>query len=273
MQALEAQHLHHLAAALVAVAINDRHALPGLDPAAVDPTDADQSDVAGVVEAGNLHLERSGRVDVRRRHVLDQCLEQRVEVALGDVGGQAGVAVQRRGEDDRELQLLVGRAQLVEQVEGLVHDPVGACARAVDLVDHDNRPEAHRERLLGDEPGLRHRAVDRIDQQQHRIDHGQHAFDLAAEICVARGVNDIDAIVLPGDRGVFRQNRDSTLALLVVGIHHPLGQLLVRGEFAGLAQELVDQRGLAMIDVGDDGDVSELHVGRDLNSRRGSRPL
>jgi hypothetical protein len=32
--------------------------------------------------------------------------------------------------------------------------------------------------------------------------------------------------------------------------------LLVFAESAGLAQELVDQRGLAMVDVGDDGDVA-----------------
>ena len=44
----------------------------------------------------------------------------------------------------------------------------------------------------------------------------------------------------------------------VVRVHDPLGDLLVRGEGAGLAQQLVDQRGLAMVDVGDDGDVADL---------------
>ena len=45
--------------------------------------------------------------------------------------------------------------------------------------------------------------------------------------------------------------------LEVVGVHHALGHLLVRGEGAGLAQQLVDQRGLAVVDVGDDGDVAK----------------
>jgi hypothetical protein len=36
-------------------------------------------------------------------------------------------------------------------------------------------------------------------------------------------------------------------------VHHPLADLLVFTESAGLAQELVDQRGFAMVDVGDDG--------------------
>ena len=41
-------------------------------------------------------------------------------------------------------------------------------------------------------------------------------------------------------------------------VHHPLGDLLVRAEGAALAQQLVDQRRLAVVDVGDDGDVADL---------------
>ena len=44
-------------------------------------------------------------------------------------------------------------------------------------------------------------------------------------------------------------------------VHHALGDLLVLAEGAGLAQQLVDQRGLAVVDVGDDGDVADLCVG------------
>jgi hypothetical protein len=60
------------------------------------------------------------------------------------------------------------------------------------------------------------------------------------------------------DRAVFRQNGDAALFFDRVGIHDPLGDLLVRGEGAGLLEQaLVDQRGLAVVDVGNDGDVSE----------------
>jgi hypothetical protein len=38
--------------------------------------------------------------------------------------------------------------------------------------------------------------------------------------------------------------------------------VLVRGESARLLQQLVDQRGLAVVDVGDDGDVSSGAVHR-----------
>ena len=39
-------------------------------------------------------------------------------------------------------------------------------------------------------------AVDRVDQQQHRVDHREHARDLAAEVRVSRGVDDVDVLSL-----------------------------------------------------------------------------
>ena len=43
------------------------------------------------------------------------------------------------------------------------------------------------------------------------------------------------------------------------GIHGALGDPLVLAEGAGLLEQPVDQGGLAMVDMGDDGDVAKLH--------------
>ena len=75
---------------------------------------------------------------------------------------------------------------------------------------------------------------------------------------VPRGVDDVDAVVVPADRRVLRQDRDAAFLLDRVRVHQALGLLLPHVERAGLLQELVDQRRLAVIDVGDDGDVAEL---------------
>jgi hypothetical protein len=64
---------------------------------------------------------------------------------------------------------------------------------------------------------------------------------------------------VPEHRGALGQDGDAALALLVVGIHGPLGMRLVGAEHAGLGEQLVHQRGLAVVDVGDDGDVAERH--------------
>jgi CheY-like chemotaxis protein len=162
-----------------------------------------------------------------------------------------------RGVHHREIQLLVGGAEAVEQIEGLVEHPARTRLVAIDLVDDDDRTQAVLERLLRDETGLRHGPVHRVHQQQHAVDHGEHALDLAAEVRVPRRVDDVDAIVAPGDGGVLGENGDATLALEHVRIHDALLQVLARIERAGLAQQLIHERGLAMIDVRDDGDVAK----------------
>ena len=61
--------------------------------------------------------------------------------------------------------------------------------------------------------------------------------------------------------GVLGQDGDAALALEVVVVHHPLGHLLVGAERAALPQQRVDERGLAVVDVRDDGDVAAERVG------------
>ena len=256
VETLEGEHLADLGLAAVLVAVIDDHFLVRLDAAALDAADAQLTDVGRVVERTDLQLQRRVLIHFRLRHVLQDGVEQRAHVGARLVGIQHREAVQCRGEHDREVELFVGGTQLVEQIEGVVDHPVRACARAVDLVHHDDGLQAESQRLAGDEAGLRHRAFDRVDQQQHRIDHRQHALDLAAEVGVARGVDDVDVRAFVFDRAVLGENRDAAFFFDIAGIHDPLGHLLVRCEGAGLAQQLVNQRGLAMIDVRDDGDVA-----------------
>src|ERR1700679_2324049 len=122
----------------------------------------------------------------------------------------------------------------------------------VDLVDADDRLEADLQRLADHELGLRHRPFGSVDQHDRAVDHREDALDLAAEIGVAGGVDDVDPMILPDHRRRLGENRDAALALQVVGIHHPFGDALVLAKRAGLLQQTVDQRGLAVVDVGDD---------------------
>ena len=59
------------------------------------------------------------------------------------------------------------------------------------------------------------------------------------------------------DRRVLGQDGDAALAFQLVRVHDALGDGLVGAEGAGLAQHGIDQGGLAMVDVGDDGDVAD----------------
>ena len=180
--------------------------------------------------------------------------------SFGPSGFRRHPALLGRAVEDREIELLLAGVERGEQVEHLVDDHRRPRVGTVDLVDHDDGLEAHLERLRHHELGLRQRPFGGVDQHQRAVDHVEDALDLAAEIGVARGVDDVDAGVLPEDRGGLGQDGDAALALEIVGIHRPLGHPLVLAKGAGLLQQPVDQGGLAMVDMGDDGDVAKVHA-------------
>ena len=60
------------------------------------------------------------------------------------------------------------------------------------------------------------------------------------------------------DGRVLGEDRDPLLALEVHRVEHALGDVLVLAEGAGLPEHRVDERRLAVVDVGDDRDVADV---------------
>ncbi len=253
-----AHQLEDTAVTLLAVGVDGDNRGVRLDAATGDSANTDNAEEAVVVQCRDLHLEGAVTVNGRRRYVVDDRLVQGGHVFAHGGVVQAGDTVQGRGVDDFEVQLFVGGTEVVEQVEDLVQNPVRTRAWTVDLVDHDDRLQAGFEGLFGHEAGLRHRAVLGVDQQQHGVDHRHHTLDLATEVGVAGGVDDVDVVAVPVDGGVLRQNGNTALFFLVVGVHDALVVELVTLQGAGLTQEFVDQGGFTMVNVGDDGDVTQI---------------
>ena len=104
--------------------------------------------------------------------------------------------------------------------------------------------------------GLRQRAFAGIDEKHDAVDHLEGALDFAAEIAVAGRIDDVDFHVVVEDGGVLGEDGDAALALQFVRIHDALDEVLVGAKCAALLQHGVDQRGLAVVDVGDDGDIA-----------------
>ncbi len=202
-EALEPEELADLALlrlriGLVLVDENDRHAR--LDRSAEDTPDADAADVVGEVDARDEHLQRLLGVSLGMGDVLDDRLEDRAHVAFFVVLG--GPLVDRpaalgAGEDDWKIELVVVGAERDEQVEDLVDDPVGLAVGAVALVDDHRGLEPSLERFAQHEPCLGHGALKGIDDQEAAVGEAEDAFDLAAEVGVARGIDDVDAVVVP----------------------------------------------------------------------------
>jgi hypothetical protein len=258
LQALPAVEPGDLAGALRPVVATERIDAALAQLAADQPADGEPPDVVVVGEVVGLEL-RGGRLDDRgARQLLDDHVEERAEIGPGDgqiAGRRAGPRV---GVDDREFDLMLVGAEVDEEPVDLVEHLGAARVGAVDLVEADGRLESERQRLPEHEAGLGQRPLRGVDQQHHTVDHGERAFDLGPEVGVAGGVDDVDAHVAPGDARVLGQNGDAALAFEIVRVHHALDQRLVGAKDARLAQHGVDQGGLSMVDVGDDGDVTDV---------------
>jgi hypothetical protein len=77
---------------------------------------------------------------------------------------------------------------------------------------------------------------------------------------VARRVDDVDLHPVVTDAGDLGQDGDAALALELVRVHDALDVLFIDAEDAALVEHGVDERGLTMIYVGDDGDVANALV-------------
>ena len=126
----------------------------------------------------------------------------------------------------------------------------------VDLVHGHDDLVTQLQRLLQDEAGLGHGAFGGVHQQNDAVDHFQNALHLAAEIGVTRGVHDVDLVVLIMHGSVLCQNGDAALPLQIAGVHDPLHGGLIFPVNAALLEHFVHQRGLAVVNVGDDGNVA-----------------
>ena len=117
-----------------------------------------------------------------------------------------------------------------------------------------------RKSLLEDEFRLGHRAFLGVDDEQDAVSHVQGALDFAREIGVAWSVDDVDFVIFVVDGGLLRGDCDAALVLLVHGVHdESLGHLgLIVAESVRLLQKSVDEGRLAVVDVSNNSDVTNI---------------
>ena len=162
---------------------------------------------------------RSAFDHLRSRDIVDDGVEQRGDIGRALFPDVRHPALFCAAVDRYEVELFFGGSKGEHQVENLFVHLFGAAVGLVHLVDYDDRLFPQRERFLQYESGLRHRALERVDQQQYAVAHIEYPLHLASEVGVARGVDDVDFVVAVNDRDVFRQDRDSSFAFQIVVVH------------------------------------------------------
>ena len=114
--------------------------------------------------------------------------------------------------------------------------------------------------LLQHKTGLGHGAFRSIHQQQNAVDHLEDSLHLAAKVGVAGGVHDVDFHILVADGSVLGQNGNAPLPLQITGVHNPIHGGLVLPVDAALLQHFVDQGGLAVVNVGNNGNIADFFL-------------
>ena len=246
----------HVAGGTVAAA--EHHGLSVAHRTALHAANTDAAHIIVMVNVGKQNLRRAVPVALGSGNLAQDHLKQRLHIRAGDIRIRAGVAVAAGRIHHGEFQLIIVHAKFNKQVEHLVDHLERARAGAIHLVDHNDRLLAKAERLFQHKARLGHAALKGIHQQQHAVHHHQDALHLAAEIGVAGRIHNVDLHAVVADGGVFGKDGNAALTLQIVGVHNALGHRLVAAENAALAQKLVDQRGFAVVDVRDDGNISDI---------------
>ncbi len=226
--------------------------------------DADHADALALLEHAidDAHQHHHAEIDVVPA-VDQERLQRRVAVALG----------RRQAGDDGFEHLrhafagLGGNHERVGGVEAddvldLFLDRFRLRRRQIDLVEHRHDLVAGVDGVIDIGERLRLDALAGVDHQERALAGGERAVDLVGEVDVAGGVDEVEDVVLAVARAVIephglRLDGDAALALDIHGIEHLLLHL-ARLEPAGELDQAVGKRGLAVVDMRDDGEIADI---------------
>ena len=136
---------------------------------------------------------------------------------------------------------------------------IGPAVFFIDFINDDNGLQIELQCFLQNKSCLRHRAFKCINKQTNTIGHFQNTFYLASKIGVTRCINDINFYAFIFYRCVFRKDGNASFTFQIIAIHDELTGFLVFAEDLGSMQDFVDQCCFTMVNVSNDGDVSDIH--------------
>ena len=239
-----------------AIELGDGHFFAGAQGAVEDARDGQPAEVVAVIEVGHQHLQRRRGIPGGERNSFQNRLKQRLQIRAWLIYRERSGSGLGVGVENGKFELLFARIEVNEQIVDFVEHFLRPGIGAVNLVDDHYGRQPGFQRLAQHIAGLRQRALAGIDQQHDAVNHFERALHFAAEVGVAGSIYDVDFYVVVEDGGVLGQDGDAALALQLVGIHDALGHHLIGAEGARLAEHGVHQRGFAVVNVSDDGDVA-----------------
>ena len=133
----------------------------------------------------------------------------------------------------------------------------------VNLIDNHNWFEAQLNCFAQYKTSLRHWTFKGIHQKENAICHFQNAFYFSTKVGVTWSIDDVDLGVFVPDRYVFGNDGDTAFPFQIVVVQNQILKLLIFTEDFGCVNDFIHESSFTMIDVGDDGYVSNcLHIAK-----------
>src|SRR5581483_4579534 len=243
-----------------AIQLGDAYFFSGPQGSVEHPSNRQTSQVVAVIEIGDQDLQWPNGIALWSGDCLQDSLEQRLQVFAPAFGVDGRGSRLRIGVENGKLQLIFLRVEIDEEVVDLIKDFLGTGIGAVDLVDDEDGRKFRLERLAQHVASLGQRTFAGVHQQHDAVDHLQGALDFAAEIAVPRRIHNVDLHPVIQDGGILGQDADAAFAFQLVRIHHALNHGFVGPEGAALTQHGIDQRGLAVVNVRNDGNIANPRI-------------
>ena len=254
-----------------AVALHERDRHVALHDAAADAADAHQADVGVVVEARHLQLQRPFELDGRRRHVVDDGFEQRLHVAVarGGIAWTRSPSARTRRSRESRAACRSRRAGRRDRTSDRAPTPAREPSRSILLMTTSGVKPCWNALLVTNRVcGIGPSTASTSSSTPSTID-STRSTSPPKSAC-------------PGVSTMLMRQSRQLIAVFFARIVMPRsfsrsfesmarsGMTDARIERAGLTQQLIDERGLAVIHVRDDRDVSQPFLGQhDVGRGRG----
>ena len=132
------------------------------------------------------------------------------------------------------------------------------------LTDHRQDLQIVVEGEIGIRQGLGLHALGGVHHQHSALARGERAADLVVEVHMARGVNQVQGIAFPVGSLIIKPHGagldgDAALALKI----HVVKDLILHDALlhrAAFFDEAVGERGFAVVDMGDDGEIADFFL-------------
>ena len=241
---------------LLGVVVTDHGRLAYSQRAALNAANTNATDIVIIVDGGYQQLQIARFVSLGSGHIVQDLVEEGAQIGallVGVFGSGTGSA---RAIEHGAVELLVVGTQIHQKLQYLILHLVDAGVGLVDLINDNDNTVIQLQRALKDKAGLGHGTLCGVDQQQNAVDHLQNTLNLSAEVSMSRGVYDVDLDILVAHGGVFGEDGDPALTLECVAVHDALLGRLIFAVGAALLEQFIDQGGLTVVNVCDNGDIS-----------------